>query len=217
MDVQELVDLLKARLNKPKPGIQAQLEMSPEPRPGHKAYEEVDDSCPLAGVLVLFYLRDQQLHLLLTRRTDRVLHHRNQISFPGGQQEPDEDIQRTALREAEEELGLVPGDVQILGELTPLYIAPSNFCIYPTVAFMAERPHFQPHPEEVAEVLEVPWGHLTNTENQKKEMWTLRGHEILVPFFCFHENKIWGATAMVLAELLSLIGDFPLRNTRIDT
>ena len=153
MDVQELLHHLKARLDKPKPGIQAQLKMSPHPRPGHKVYQEVDDSSLKAGVLVLFYLHDQQLHLLLTRRTDRVLHHRDQISFPGGQQEPGEDIRETALREAEEELGLVSEDIQILGELTPLYIPPSNFCIYPTVAFMAERPDFRPHPEEVAEVL----------------------------------------------------------------
>ena len=190
--------------------------MSPHPRPGHKVYQEVDDSSLKAGVLVLFYLHDQQLHLLLTRRTDRVLHHRDQISFPGGQQEPGEDIRETALREAEEELGLVSEDIQILGELTPLYIPPSNFCIYPTVAFMAERPDFRPHPEEVAEVLEVSWDHLMSADNQKKEIWTIRGQEIQVPFFCFHENKIWGATAMVLAELLSFIGDFPPGNTLIN-
>ena len=209
MDVQDLVGLLKARLNKPRPGFHAQLKMSPIPRYGHKDYQEVDDSCLQAGVLVLFYLRDQKLHLLLTRRTERVLHHRAQISFPGGQQEPDEEIRETALREAEEELGLIPKEVQILGELTPLYIAPSNFCIYPTVAFMDKRPDFSPHPEEVAEVLEVPWDHMTNTANQKKEMWTIRGQEVQVPFFCFHDHKIWGATAMVLAELLSLVGDVP--------
>jgi 8-oxo-dGTP pyrophosphatase MutT (NUDIX family) len=111
----------------------------------------------------------------------------------------------TALREAEEELNIAPAEVQVLGELTPLYIPPSNYCIYPVVAATERRPDFRPSPHEVAEVIEVPLDHLLDLRNIKKEKWPLRGIEVTVPFYYYQGHKIWGATAMVLAELLDLV------------
>ena len=134
-------DDILARVEKglwaPLPGIPAQLAMAPEPRTGHKAYFEVEDTSRKAGVLVLLYVKDRRLCVLLTRRTERVLHHRGQISFPGGEQHPGESLEATALRETVEEMGLDLTAVRVLGRLTPLYIPPSNYCIYPTVAFIA--------------------------------------------------------------------------------
>lgn len=201
----EIINLLEKRLKEPLPGLMAQLKMVTDPRPGNKVYHEVEDTSIKAGVLVLLYPWRNHLHLVLTRRTDRVDFHQAQISFPGGRQEEGESSDQTALREAHEEINVSPGSIQILGELTPLYIPPSNYCIYPIVATANKRPDFKPSMHEVAEVIEVPLDHLLDSKNVRKEEWTIREGEVLVPFYLFKEHKIWGATAMVLAELVELL------------
>ena len=100
-------------------------------------------NCRRAGVLVLFYPCDGELCLVLTRRTDAVDNHRGQISFPGGSMDPGEDAVAAALREAWEELAVDTGPLEVLGGSPPLYIPPSGFCIYPVVAYAAERPRFR--------------------------------------------------------------------------
>jgi 8-oxo-dGTP pyrophosphatase MutT (NUDIX family) len=197
---------LEERLSGPKPGLPAQLIMTPTPRPGHQVYHEVEDTCLKAGVLILLYAMENKFYLVLTRRTDRVEFHKGQISFPGGRMEAGEALEQAALREAQEELDIDPGSIRILGTLTPLYIPPSNYCIYPVVALSESRPHFQPSHLEVAEILEIPLEHLLDPHNVRREMWTIRGAAVEVPFYAFGEHKIWGATAMVLAELLDVIG-----------
>ncbi len=206
-DIKSWLDNLKQRLNGPKPGLFSQLKMVPDHRRHEKTYLEVADSCNRAGVLVLLYPRLDQIHIVLTRRTSTVAHHQAQISFPGGHKDSHESVLETALREAEEELNVAPSEVRILGELTPLYVPPSNYCIYPVVAMAESRPDFRPSPHEVAEVLEIPLGHLLDQKNVRREVWPLRGIDVSVPFYSFQDNKIWGATAMIIAELLDLMGE----------
>ena len=200
-----LLLLLEKRLKGDKPGLDAQLKMSPRPRPGHRKYYELEASCTKAGVLVLLYPRDDNLFLVLTRRTEKMRYHQAQISFPGGRQDPGEDLVQTALRETREELGVQPDSPRLLGLLTPLYIPPSNTCIYPVVASLPTRPEFIRSPLEVEEVIEIPLTHLRDPVNVHEEIWTIRGVPVRVPFYLFKGNKIWGATAMVLAELLELL------------
>lgn len=202
---EELLARIERGLRAPLPGIPAQLTMAPEPRTGHKAYFEVEDTCRKAGVLILFYVRDARLHLVLTRRTDNVLHHRGQISLPGGERHPGESLEAAALRETQEELGLDLGPVRLLGRLTPLYIPPSNFCVYPAVASLAGGPAFRPQPEEVAEIIEAPLDRLADPALVRRETWHYGGLDHEVPFYELDGHKIWGATAMVLAELLALL------------
>jgi 8-oxo-dGTP pyrophosphatase MutT (NUDIX family) len=203
--VNEFSQHLEEKLAGPKPGLEAQLAMITNPRPGHQVYNEMEDSCHKAGVLVLFYPWKGHLHLVLTRRTQRVDYHKGQVSFPGGRQERGETLEQTAKREAHEELDIDPDSIRLLGKLTPLYIPPSNYCIYPVVAVAESRPHFRPYHLEVAEVIEVPIDHLLNPQNVRREIWTLRGTEVEVPFYAYTGHKIWGATAMVLAELLKIL------------
>ncbi len=200
---------LERRLKEPLPGIEVQLRMVPEPRPGHQLYHEVEESSLKAGVLLLLYSRRGRPSLLLTKRTELVFHHRGQISLPGGEQHPGESPIRTALRETEEELGIDLGKVRVLGCLTPLYIPPSNYCVYPVVSSLRRRPDFRAQPEEVAEIIEVPLDHFLDPRNLRKEEWTIRGVRMNVPFFEYRTHKIWGATAMILAEFLSLIREEP--------
>ena len=199
------LESFEKRLRGPKPGLDAQLRMSPDPRPGMRTVPEVETSCFKAGVLVLLYPVDERLHLVLTRRTEGVEHHQGQISFPGGRKEPGENLEQTALREAEEELRIPTASLRVLGALTPLYIPPSRYCIYPTVGFAGVRPAFSPSPEEVAEVIEIPLDHLRGSEHVRSERWTIRGVETRVVFYASQGHKIWGATAMVLAELMEVI------------
>lgn len=202
-----LLKMLESRLKRTLPGLQAQLKMTPHPRPGHQLYQEVNDSSVKAGVLLLLYPRRDKLHLLLTKRTEKLSHHQAQISLPGGRQDRGESLAQTALREAREELGLQPDAARIIGMLTPLYIPPSNYCIYPFVSSIAVRPDFFPSPSEVAEIIEVPLSHLLDVKNRSEEIWTIRGIKVSVPFYSFQEHKIWGATAMVLSEFLEVLRD----------
>jgi 8-oxo-dGTP pyrophosphatase MutT (NUDIX family) len=188
------------------PGLAAQMRMAPDPHPrGQKSYLEAEPTCPKAGVLILLYEREGALFIPLTLRTDRLVHHRGQISLPGGEQHPGESLEATAVREAEEELGLDLSPALVLGRLTPLYIAPSNFCVYPIVAFFPGIPAIRPQPDEVAEVIVLPLDHVADPRHQQREMWTLSDRTASIPFFEFQGHKIWGATAMVLAEFLALL------------
>ncbi len=197
--------MLEEKLNKPLPGLAAQLNMVPDPRPGNKVYTEVQDSCKRAGVLVLLYLKGTRVFVVLTRRTELVDRHQAQISFPGGRQEEGENLEQTALRETCEELGIEPSAIQILGKLTPLYIPPTNYCIYPVVARMTETLQFKPSLYEVAEVLEISLDYLLDPQTNRREIWTLHGKKVEVPFYFFKGHKIWGATAMVLAEFVEIL------------
>jgi 8-oxo-dGTP pyrophosphatase MutT (NUDIX family) len=201
----DILERLEAGLRGTKPGLTAQLRMVPEPRPGQKIYQEVQDTCRPAAVLILIYNRRGRLHLVLTRRTSRVDHHRDQISFPGGEKDEDETIVGAALREAAEELGVRAEGVRVLGDLTPLYIPASNYCIFPVVAVAEKRPDFRPAPDEVAEVIEMPLSRLLAPGTVRREVWTLHGHETVVPLYFYRGHKIWGATAMILAELVEVI------------
>ena len=104
-------------------------------------------------------------------------------------------------------MGIPPAEVQLLGQLSKLYIAPSNFEVYPTVGWMAQRPSFRIDPYEVARLLEVPLSDFQNPANRYEEMWNLRGRQVWVPFFKIQGQTVWGATAMILSELLAVIDD----------
>jgi 8-oxo-dGTP pyrophosphatase MutT (NUDIX family) len=205
MEKLDLLGRIEKGLGTALPGVAAQLVMAPEPRQGHKAYFEVEATSRKAGVLILLYFKDGRLSLLLTRRTQRVLHHRGQISLPGGEQHPGESVEATALRETAEELGPDLGAVRVLGRLTPLFIPPSNYCIYPTVAFVPGTLAFRLQPEEVDELIEVPIDRLADPATVRREIWHYGDRDVEVPFYEFEGHKIWGATAMVLAEFLALL------------
>lgn len=200
-----IIELLPGRLQADRPGLSAQLRLSPIPPPSALTYHEARDSCLKAAVLILIYPKAAEPHLVFIRRTSLGHHHQNQISFPGGGMKPGESLVESAFREAREELAVNTDRLFVAGELTPLYVQPSNYCIFPVIAISLEKMEFRPCPLEVEAVIEVPLTHLLNEENLKQEFWQLRGREILVPFYLYGEHKIWGATAMILSELLDIL------------
>jgi 8-oxo-dGTP pyrophosphatase MutT (NUDIX family) len=165
-----------------------------------------------AAVLVLFYPGPEGLRLLLTRRTDHLDHHRGQISCPGGAREEGESLLGAALREAEEEVGIAPGEVTVLGELAPLRIPVSGYVVHPFVGLLPRRPEFRPDPREVAEVIEVPLAHLLREETRSSADLPYAGRVRRVPVFDLPgvgPPPLWGATAMILSGLIERLRALP--------
>lgn len=154
-----------------------------------------------AAVLVGLVERPSGITLLLTRRTDHLLHHPGQVSFPGGACEAhDASPIETALREAEEEIGLERHSVEIIGRL-PCYQTITRFLITPIVGYLAQPPCFNPDPYEVAEVFEVPLAFVLDSANHQLHSHEINGvcrHYYVLPY---QDYFIWGATAAILVEL----------------
>ncbi|MER2599591.1 MAG: CoA pyrophosphatase [Caldilineales bacterium] len=197
---------LQAALQGPLPGVEAMRRMAPLTR---ALYPPEGEPRPRVGaVLVLLYPQpsSDELYLVLTRRTDTVGNHRGQISFPGGSVDAhDASPAHAALREACEEIGACTDDLRLLGALTPLYIPPSHFHVSPYVAYAAQRPHFIPQPGEVAELIEAPLHLFAQPDSVGYETRVVLGQTLNVPYFRVLGHQVWGATAMILAELAALV------------
>ncbi len=187
------------------PGLEAQVRMAPRPRRGWRPDQRAE-RVRVAAALVLFYPRDGRPHLVLTVRAGDLRRHSGQVSFPGGAIEPGEAIASGALREAAEEIGIDPSAVRVLGPLTPLHIPVSDFIVHPIVGVMERPPAFTHAAAEVARVLEVPIDDLLDPARVHLTT-RMRGDEpVDVPYFDLGGETVWGATAMMLAELLWIIG-----------
>ena len=200
------IEDIKQALTQPLPGKKGQELMAPIPITSKFDRWPIPEDCREAGVLLLLYEKDAELHITLTRRHTYPGVHSGQIAFPGGRREGDETLRETALRETYEEVGVSPGKLEVIGQLSRLYTPPSNFCIFPFVAYSAGRPAFQPDAREVAELIETPFNLFLDPATQKKELWHFENFgERNVPFFDVFGHKVWGATAMILSEFLMLL------------
>lgn len=200
-----LADELKKKLEAPLPGWEAQRHMAP---PGRTEDWKIPAETKKSGVLVLLYPQSSQvLNLVLMKRAEDGRTHGGQISFPGGRwEETDIDYIDTALREAEEEVGVPKGQVEVIGQLTDLYIPPSNFMVYPTLGIAHQRPKFIPDPVEVAEVIEVELSTLLSEEVKGSyEINHRQGFQFKTPGYEVKGHTVWGATAMILSELGAIL------------
>lgn len=198
-----LVTLAQIRAALALPGFDAEAAqrlMAPRPRALRRSQERA--GLPrLASVLVLLYPLGGELALVLVRRAAHPQDvHSGQIGLPGGAREPGETALETALREAREELGL-RAPVDVLGQLTPLYIPPSDFEVTPVVGSVAQRPLWQPDVAEVVEVIECPLAWLLDDTRKVTEEWPVGPSSMIVPWYNIAGHKVWGATAIILSEL----------------
>ena len=189
--------------------------MAPRPRPVWPP-----DGPPLrdAAALLLLYPADEDWWLPLTVRASTLPHHTGQVSLPGGRLDPGETIEQAALREAYEEVGLPAADVTVLGQLTPLPIPVSGHLLHPVVGLAASRPLFTPAAAEVDRLIEARLTHLLEPAAVRWKQRTRErppGGVIDVPYFRVDGADVWGATAMVLAEMLIVLAEVEAEPTSL--
>jgi 8-oxo-dGTP pyrophosphatase MutT (NUDIX family) len=203
-----LVDTLRQRLTEPLPGWAAQMRMSPQPRAVLDPTMTAAD-LRAAAALLLLYQQGDAWFLPLTVRGARLRQHGGQVSLPGGRIDPGETAEQTAVREALEETGVVPADVMLLGRLTPLPIPISGHLLHPVVGYARSRPRFVIGEHEVERIVEAPLARLrvnaVGWETRQRSIPPIGPME--VPFFEIEGVRVWGATAMVLAEFLAILDD----------
>ncbi len=165
----------------------------------------LDQSLTPAAVLLLLFQKEGHYHIIFNLRTQQVEHHKGEISFPGGvYDEGDENLMATALRENWEEMGIRKGDVTVLGELDDLQTR-SNFRISPFVGTFPYPYEYKASPIEVAQVLEVPVDHLLESANQIHVVQGRGGESQMEHSYRYQDHVIWGATARILYQFLTLI------------
>ena len=202
----DLPQLLAARLQHALPGPRAQRAFEAELSYG-RHFGPPSATARDAAVVVLLYQRAGQWYVPLTARPESMPQHAGQISLPGGGVDPGETSERAALRELNEELGVASDKVELLGQLSPIYLFNSDFLVTPWLAVARGDIEFRPHDVEVAELLEVPLAHLLDPANVGSHVRRKQGVALVAPHFVFGPHQIWGATSMILAELVALVNE----------
>ncbi len=207
MDFNYFLTQLSKIKNLPLGGIDSQFKMAPELRKQFSLEEILKPNPKESAVLALFYPdKDSNTKILLMLRSNYKGVHASQISFPGGKKEKnDNNLMHTALRETEEEFGILKTDIAIVRELTKTYIPPSNFWVTPFIGILKSTPTLKTN-YEVEEVIEVTLSDLLDDKNlSSKNLTTSYMKNIDVPCFKLNDYVVWGATAMILSEIKDLI------------
>lgn len=202
-----LLSQIQKEIEKGLPGVEVQNRLSPV-RAAAK-YRIAPENHKKACVMGLIYPEGNELRMAFIERTfshpdDK---HGGQISFPGGKlEEDDETYLIGALREVEEEVGIPPEQITVLGQLTDLYVYASNFLVYPFLGYMTHAPRFVPQVEEVASIVSFPIDRLLSADIIDTKDLQVRNHVMKdVPYYKLHQHVLWGATAMITSEIVEII------------
>lgn len=204
--------LLSQRLADGLPGVDRQLLMAPAHRENDIRKGLLNPGAIKSSVLILIYPHDHSLKTVVMLRPSYNGVHGGQISLPGGKWETtDTDMAATALRETHEEIGVESSKIRLIGALSPLYIPPSNYIVYPFIGLADSKPDFMADPAEVEALIEINLEDLLdkNTSTLRKVILG-DGKTFEVPCYVFGEVVIWGATAMILSEFTELLQSIPL-------
>ena len=166
--------------------------------------EEKLNEMKQAAVLICFFKKGGEYHIPLIRRPMHEKNHPGQIALPGGAREKKETLANTSLREAFEEVGIIPENVEIIGKMTPLPVPVSKYLISPFIGITRQEPKWNINKQEVDELIILKFRDLIESDKGYYEDWTLNGNMLRVPIFKVMNKDIWGATAAVLSELLDL-------------
>ena len=199
-----LPELLRARLEKPLPGPMVGSRFEPRPRMGRR-YDRIPADARPSAVLALIYPHEDRWYLPLTLRPAHLVAHAGQVSLPGGAIEPGETSWQAAVREFHEELGAEGLAIEPLGRLSAIYVQASHFRIEPWIGFAPQRPAMTPNPAEVEALLEVPLDHLVDPANFGFHQRERKGIPYHAPHFAWKSYRIWGATCMILGELVTVL------------
>ena len=219
MNNSAVLDCLRARIQAPLPGWEAQARMAPDGGRGRQLLPGANDLVRRSAVLLLLHeagalateggasqlATTPDVHVLLTVRSRRLNHHGGQISLPGGGIDPGESARQAAMREACEEVGIDSRRVDCLGDLTPLYIPVSRNIVHPILAVHRGDAGLRLQASEVEEAFSIPLRTLQDDAAVRWQTRTIKGHEIRFPYWDVHRDvPLWGATAMILSELLAM-------------
>lgn len=201
----ECIKYLEGRFRFPLPGKQAQFLMAPETRLTNEEYLKQFPEHKVSCVLFLLYPSGEKTHFALIERTSGGGVHGGQISLPGGKNETsDKSYWNTAVRETEEEIGVNRNEISLLGQMTDLFIPASKFRVFPHVGYVVNEPEFVPNKNEVKNIIHADLSLFLSGEIKfKKEFKTSYG-KLPAPYFKYQDYEIWGATAMIISEFVSL-------------
>lgn len=207
MEFGQLKELLTTGMAHPLPGKSAQVKMSPVPVDQRRFEDALPAHYRKGAVLILFYPFQDQARFPLIKRPEYPGVHSGQIALPGGKMEEyDADIIETALREANEEVGVNPDQIEIFGQMSDLFIPASNFLVSPVIGFAEEVPDFVPEKREVERIIQASVKTLFEPSFRKKKILTMSNNfKLDTPYFEVDQEVVWGATAMILSELLGIL------------
>jgi 8-oxo-dGTP pyrophosphatase MutT (NUDIX family) len=197
---------LRDQLAKPLPGMEAQNRMSSRVRVSVDDYLSRYPNYKTSAVLLILYPHQGEVYTAIIRRPKYDGTHSGQLALPGGKtEEDDRSFEETALRETHEEVGVILTEKQIIGKLSPVYIPPSNFLVNPFVAVLEQKPFWSIDAREVDSILEIPLRFLFSSEIKSRKRISIGKNQFMdVPCYLLGDDILWGATAMMFAELESL-------------
>ena len=208
--ISNFIKYLETRLKEPLPGLESHIKMTPTNNgiPIRKITPNHDSR--VSSVMLLLTEIEERINILFTLRSQNLGSHSGQISFPGGMREDGENEIETALREVHEEIAIVQDQITIVGQLSQLFVPPSNSVINPIVGYFdSEKVMTIANPDEVEEIFYVDLSDFFNTAKLKHELWNLQGYLCNVPFWDIHNSTpLWGATSMILQEFLDISKPF---------
>lgn len=207
MDFDELIGFVEKKLAGELPGERAHSIMMPRLPDGSPLRLKNSKPPKEGGVLILFYEKDGQVNFPLIQRPKYEGIHGGQMALPGGKYETgDDDLVMTALRETREEIGVPEKKIEVIGSLSTFFVAASNYIVKPVVGVIHEQPTFIPDPREVEEIITPTVNQLIDsTLLKEKELVVRNGYKLLCPYFDLEGRVVWGATAMMLSELVLIL------------
>lgn len=202
-----LIDRIKKRLIEPLPANKSHQKMMKNRLP----IDEIDLlklGARKSAVLIMIYPDLNEYYLILTKRAEYEGVHSGQISLPGGKVEKEDlNLQHTALRETEEEVGINRNDIEVIGSLTELYIPPSNFIVKPFIGYLKQKPQMKAEEKEVDQIIEMPLKYLLETNVIKPVSIRTKNGLLKVNAYNYQNHIVWGATSMILAELADVLSE----------
>lgn len=200
---------LKQKFQQPLPGKNSHLKMSPPNRAKELlGMQEQMNLARQSAIMVLLFPVNDQLKTVFIKRSEYDGMHSGQIAFPGGKKEKtDQNFEETALRETFEEVGVKADDIEVIGQLSDLFIPPSNFIVKPFVGYCTRQPAYNIDRKEVQSVIEIDLAdfYSENRIFEKEFSSGTSGQTIKAPYFDIMNIEIWGATAMITSELLDVL------------